>query len=101
MKHVKALLNLDVKIDYLTDDIIELNDVIYDLQILINKAKLTNRQIQIYNIYKQGYKIQDIADLLNTTHQNISKALTSIAKKLYAHTKKRITYKNRLPNVTF
>ena len=45
-------------------------------------SKLTNKQRKIFKLYVDGYKMKDIADILNISITNVTVTITSVKKKI-------------------
>lgn len=80
--HIKIALNMDRDLDP-NDD---LSHIILDLKIaikeLVKAKKLTNRQIEILTLYRQGLGFTEIGKILNTSNVNIYKTIKTISKKI-------------------
>lgn len=77
-KVIKALLTMD----YVDDINSELNIILMDLESLINRTSLTDKQVEILDMYRLGVSIKDIAEITKTTSPNISQIINSITKKI-------------------
>lgn len=78
IKVIKALLTMD----YIDDINSELNIVLMDLESLIGRTPLTNKQEEILDMYRKGVSIKDIAAITKTTSPNISQIVNSITRKI-------------------
>lgn len=77
-EHVKALL----LIDKTNVDDLGVVDLLIDRENLLNQIKITDKQKQILKLLQQQYTEEEIANILNCSHQYVSKVFNQIVKKI-------------------
>lgn len=60
----------------------DLNCILLDLEVLIRDTVFTDKQEKVLKLHRSGYTMQEIADILNRTKQDINSCIKGCVKKL-------------------